>query len=168
MSPPVLRSARLTGKPVTKADWPLFEAILADPVGARWLTPGGPLDAEARAARARMMAESLSENWASDGVGPYVWRLGATPVGYAGLRRSRLDPREAWEALWGLLPDFRGRGYTREAAAAALEAEPEGLALSWTLPDNRASRSVMEALGFAYEGRADWRGYEHVVYRLER
>lgn len=168
MSPPLLRSPRLTGRPFTRADWPVFEAVIADPVGARWLAPGAEFDAEERAARARAAAERFSECWAAEGVGPYVWSIGAQPIGYAGLRRSELDRREAWEVLWGLRAEFRGRGYAREAAAAALAAEPGGLVLAWALPGNTASHKVMEALGFAFEGHADWRGFEHVVYRLER
>ncbi len=168
MTSPLLRTRRLTGRPVTRADWPVFDAILADPEGARWLTPGLQLDASEREARARASAERLAESWATDGFGPLIWSLGTRAVGYVGLRPSRLDPRPAHEILWGLLPAYRGKGYTREAAEAALAYEPDGLVLSWTLPGNAASIGVMEALGFAYEGQADWRGFEHVVYRLER
>ena len=45
---------------------------------------------------------------------------------------------------------------------------PLGLAevVSFTLTDNRASRRVMEKLGFAYEGETEYAGLPHVLYRL--
>lgn len=165
-----IRTRRLEGRPVTPRDWPLFVDVLSRPSMTRWLRPAGPPDADTAARDGQATARRFAENWASDGVGPRLWRLGARPVGYAGLRRSQLDGRMAWEALWGVLPDYQGRGFATEAMAAVLaeEAEAAGLVLAWTLPENAASRRVMEKLGMTFEGRADWKGYEHIIYRLDR
>ena len=54
------------------------------------------------------------------------------------------------------------------AASLAVAFGPLGLAdvVSFTLPDNRASRRVMEKLGFAFERDTIHAGLPHVLYRL--
>ena len=37
--------------------------------------------------------------------------------------------------------------------------------IAYTLPDNLASRRVMEKAGFAYEREIQWVGMPHVLYR---
>lgn len=164
----VLRTPRLEGRPITPRDWPLLAEILSAPEAARWLRPGAQLEKPEIEHQAKRAALSFAESWSAHGFGPHVWRLGPRAVGYAGLRRSDLDARDAWEAFWGMLPSQQGRGYATEAMRAVLDAQPDGLVLSWALPANAASRRVMEKLGMTYEGLTDWKGFEHVVYRLER
>lgn len=163
-----LTTARLVGEPATEHDWPLFLEILSDPATGPWLrAAGAPAPDEAAV---RRVARRFAENWAADGFGPYVWRLGATPVGYAGLRRSELEGQEELEAMWGLKPAFHRRGIATEAAAAAVAADGprpgEGRAVAaWTTPDNVASLGVMRKLGLRYVRDATYRG---VRVRLHR
>ena len=169
---PGLKTERLTGRPFTRADWELVHALQTHPESGPWLRgPEGPSQIPASEARSRAIADRLAESWAADGFGPYVLRAtGPWEIGYAGLRRSRLEGLDEIEALWGVHPDCQGRGYATEAMRAVLEKDAPGLAASvacWTLPGNAASIRVMEKLGFRYERSALWADLRHVVYRLE-
>ncbi|MCI4663417.1 MAG: GNAT family N-acetyltransferase [Neomegalonema sp.] len=160
----------LTGAPFSASDWPLLRELFADPRSARWLARDpASIDPQAHA---RRVAERFAECWASDGFGPYLLRLGPRPIGYAGLRRSRLDSQLETEALWAILPDHQGAGRATAAMRAVInhynadETNAPRVA-SWTLPENAASLRVMQKLGFAYERDAIWAGLRHVVYRLD-
>ncbi len=67
-------------------------------------------------------------------------------------------------------PDRWGQGLATELGAASVAHAfgPLGLAdvVSFTLIENRASRRVMEKLGFAYEDEIEHAGLPHVLYRL--
>ncbi len=158
-----LRSARLSGRPFHRDDWRLVHALQCDPAVGRWLRgPHQPPSEE----RSRRIAGRFAESWATDGVGPYVWRLGVREIGYAGLRRSRLDGAAELEVLWAVSPAHQGRGFATEAARAAIAAGAAGAGLvSWTLPENRASIRVMEKLGLEYACDLIWADLPHVVYR---
>lgn len=164
---PLLSAPPLTGRPFQRSDWPLIEALHRDRRSGQWLL--GPGD-EPSEGKARRVAERFAECWLAEGFGPYLWSLRARPVGYAGLRRSRLEDLPEIEAVWAFDPELWGRGYASAAARAALEADGprpgEGLSVaSWTRPQNAASLRVMEKLGFAYEREAEWAGLTHLVYR---
>lgn len=168
-----LHTHRLTARPFSRSDWPLTAALLADPRSARWLTRDG--QAVGEEAAARRAAERLSASWATHGVGPYIWTLGARDIGYAGLRPSALSAAPGWEALWAMLPAFHRRGLGFEAASAALAAfdppaaEDDGAAVwTWTLAENAASRALMAKLGFVFSHEAEWAGAPHLVHRLAR
>lgn len=159
----------LRGDPFSAADWPILRALFEDPRAGRWLMRDpSSVDLDAHA---RRVASRFAESWAADGFGPYLLRLGARPIGYAGLRRSRLDARLETEALYAILPEHQGAGRATAALAAALRQydvdDPNAPRVaSWTLPENAASLRVLDKLGFLYERDAIWAGLRHVVYRL--
>ena len=162
-----LTAGRLTGRPFQKNDWPLIAALHLDARSAEWLLGPGDQPSEQRA---RRIAENFAECWLAEGFGPYLWSQRGRPVGYAGLRRSRLEGLPEIEAVWAFDPTQWGRGHATAAARAALEADGprpgEGLSVaSWTRPQNAASLRVMEKLGFHYEREAQWMGLLHLVYR---
>ena len=70
---------------------------------------------------------------------------------------------------WTIAADRWGEGLATELGAAAVEVAARDLGLeeliSLTLPENAASRRVMEKLGFAYERDVVQRGLPHVLYR---
>jgi RimJ/RimL family protein N-acetyltransferase len=94
---------------------------------------------------------------------PNVWTHGVflidratgAVVGSAGFKAPP-DAEAAVELAYGLEPEYRGRGYAREAARALCEyALREGGARcvrAHTKPDNAASARVLAACGFVYVG----------------
>ena len=77
------------------------------------------------------------------------------------------------EVGWVLHRDFWGRGLATEGGRASVECWREHLPdeprlYSFTTPENRRSRAVMERLGLTERGRVVYRGYEQVWYALDR
>lgn len=151
---PTLKTERLTLRGFRDTDRPLYAGMRADPEVVRFL-PGGealvPFADEIAESRIR----SFRAGWRS-GFG--VWAIEETAsgrfAGYAGL--ARLERSADVEVLYGLARAFWGRGYAREAAAAALGFGfgPAGLQriVAFVVPDNAASVRVIEALGMRFEG----------------
>ena len=156
-----------------------FAALNADPRVMRYFPK--PLDrAESDAAAARIRAR-LSERsfglWAVEVPGV------ADFIGYVGLAEPEFQAHFApcVEVGWRLASDYWGRGYATEAAGAALAHAfgPLGLdeVVSFTVPANSRSRSVMERLGMRRSPGDDFEhphlpvGHplrRHVLYRLRR
>jgi RimJ/RimL family protein N-acetyltransferase len=91
-----------------------------------------------------------------------VARGTGTLVARGGPKCAHLAGRDEAEIGWTVVPERWDRGLATELGAASLEIAfgPLGLAdvVSSTLPDNHASRRVMERLGFAYEPRHGLQG----------
>jgi ribosomal-protein-alanine N-acetyltransferase len=115
--------------------------------------------------------------WAVEapGVAPFVGFVGLQRVGF----EAHFTP--AVEVGWRLAPAFWGKGYATEAARAALRFGFEDLTLgqivSFTVPANKASWSVMERLGMTRNPSEDFDhprlpvGHalrRHVLYRMAR
>jgi len=84
-----------------------------------------------------------------------------------------LSNRPVPEAGWVLHRDFWGRGLATEGGRASLECWREHLPgeprlYSFTTPENRRSRAVMDRLGFTERGRVVYRGYDQVWYAIDR
>jgi RimJ/RimL family protein N-acetyltransferase len=111
-------------------------------------------------------------HWDQHGFGRWAAREPATGrfIGRGGLLRLALGGREEVEVGYGLLPEFWGQGLATELAAASVRAGFEVLGLpelvSMTLPNNAASRRVMEKAGFRYEREVIHADLPHVLYRL--
>jgi len=75
------------------------------------------------------------------------------PIGICGLLKRETFPDV--DIGFAFLPDFRGRGYAREAAIATLDWAREGLGLvrviAITVPENARSRALLERIGLRYE-----------------
>ncbi len=139
--------------------------IYADPTIVGWL---GPLTRD----DAAITVERYEHHWDVHGFGRFAvedYRTG-TFVGRVGIMRQPdwAETREQDEVGWVIRADRWGEGLATEAAAASIADafDRVGLerVLSWTLPDNLASRRVMEKCGLAYGGATDWKGREHVWY----
>ena len=115
-------------------------------------------------------------HWEEQGFG--LWaveeRASGKFIGFVGLMRHD-DWREGehrTEVGWRLGRAHWGRGLATEGALASVRYGFEGLGLariiSITLPENAASRGVMEKAGLTYRGETRWRGHDVVWYAIDR
>lgn len=174
---PELRTQRLRLRFWRDSDREVFAAQNADAETMRYL--GGPMTR----AESDAYIERTKAQWAEDGYGKWAVELADTGefVGALGLQRVRFDAdfTPAVEIAWRMTRRFWGRGFATEAARAAASFGFETLALAeivaLTVPDNRASRAVMEKLGMQFSGEFDHPLLpqphplcRHVLYRLCR
>jgi len=169
-----LRTPRLLLREWRDEDAAPFVAMSADPEVLRYLSAP---DAEWIA---RMRA-----HFAVHGFGNFVVELpGEAPfIGVIGLNHVRwtLPFTPAVEAGWRLARPYWGKGYAVEAARAAIEDGFGRLGLeeivAYTVPENRASRQVMERVGMTRDPAEDFDHpsrpegdplRRHVLYRLRR
>ncbi|WP_407691126.1 GNAT family N-acetyltransferase [Rubrobacter marinus] len=95
-------------------------------------------------------------------------------VGFAGLLRQedRPEGEHETEVGWRLDRSFWGQGLATEGARASQRHGFEALELeriiSITVPENAASRRVMEKAGLTFRGETSWRGYGVVWYAADR
>lgn len=131
------------------------------------------------------LAAAIEASFEENGFG--LWavevRRGAPFVGFVGLATVRFEAHfsPAVEVGWRIAAEHWNRGYATEAARAALRFGFETLELdeivSFTVPENRASRRVMEKLGMRRDESGDFdhpalpEGHplrRHVLYRIPR
>jgi len=164
--PRELRTARLKGRPPQRGDLDRYLTLLTAPEVTAWLRPAPlrPFTAE----EVRHALERDVRRWSNDGFGPWVLDLAGEPVGRAGLASSTVGGDEVVELVWTIAPRLWGRGLATEAAEAAVRlAGALGLpdVVAVTLPENRASRRVMEKAGLTFDGAVVHAGLPHVRYR---
>lgn len=159
------RSRRLDAEiPELGAHLDLAARQLADPRVGR--LDGGPRDRE----QARQLLGRQIEQEAIHGFCRWPWRERSTGelVGFAGLNRDQVEGEAVVEVGWSITPDRWGEGLATEAAKSSLQrAAALGLAeiVSFALPDNVASRRVMEKLGMEYVREFERADRPHVLYR---
>tara|TARA_R110002126_G_scaffold8953_7_gene41161 strand:+ start:3891 stop:4412 length:522 start_codon:yes stop_codon:yes gene_type:complete len=93
----------------------------------------------------------------------------ATPIGMCGLlKRPELSLPDLGFAF---LPEFCGKGYAREAAAAtlsqAIEAHGLQTVLAVTKPDNLRSNALLLKLGFAFKDNIALYGADSKLYQYQ-
>ena len=161
-------TARLAATRRGEADYGDLRRLHQDPVAMATLSADGqPLAEE----QTRASLRSSLEHWERHGFGVWTFRDRADGafVGYCGLRRVVVEGREEVELLYALLPAYWGRGLATEMAAAVLAIGFERLGLAdviaYTLTTNRASRRVIEKVGFSYEREMVHVGLPHMLYR---
>jgi len=140
-------------------------ALLGDPRVGRWL--GGTAD---RTRTAAMLTRWIA-HWDAHGFG--LWaardRDGGALVGRGGLLATIVGGTGAIEAGWTIDPDRWGEGLATELGAASIQVAERDLRVrelvSFTLPDNLASRRVMQKLGFAFAADVTHADLPHVLYR---
>jgi [ribosomal protein S5]-alanine N-acetyltransferase len=111
------------------------------------------------------------DHWDRHGFGMWLARDRDTGemVGRGGLQYTYTAGLNDIEAGWAVVPERWGQGLATELAHACVEVGFGQLALleivAFTLPDNVASRRVMEKAGFSYERGIVHAGLPHVLYR---
>jgi len=166
---PSLETARLLLRPFMGADLDDYaEHVFADAGVMRYL-PRRALAPRERAERTRTV---FADHWAQRGYG--VWavtdkRTGQF-IGHCGL--GYVHEAGEVEVLYALRQTHWGQGIATEAARASVRFGFEHANLTCLIalavPDNIASRRVMEHLSFAYEKDAHYFGLDLVYYVLPR
>ncbi len=166
---PTVITERLTLRAFTPADRRPYAALRADPDVVRFL-PGG----EALVPFADQIADSriasFRQAW-SRGYG--VWAVEETAtgafVGQAGL--ASMDRSAQVEVLYALARPFWGRGYAREAVAAALRYGFERVGLdriaAFVVPGNAASARVLTAVGLRPTGETEYNGFTVLGFEID-
>jgi ribosomal-protein-alanine N-acetyltransferase len=133
---------------------------------AAWLgRASSPQETEARLAR------ELS-HWDEHGFGRWAFFDKATGafVGRGGLRRVEIEGEAVVELGYAIVAERWGEGLATELGSAAIAIGFRDLDLdeivAFTLPNNVASRRVMEKLGFVYERTFLRKGNDHMLYRI--
>lgn len=148
----------------------LYRELFADREVNRWLRPE-PLKPFTAVEIDRLFRHDRA-HWRRHGFGPWILRerkRGAF-IGRGGLAWTMVGGAPRVELPWALLARYHGQGYATEQALAAIDtARAFGLAqlVSLTLPNNRASRRVMEKVGLTLVGDVEHAGLPHVLYRLD-
>ena len=157
----------VTLRPPESRDEADYRRLLFDSAVAPWLRPK-PLRPFTEADPPALLVRDL-RHWESHGWGPWVVEDDGRFAGRAGLNTTRVGGEQAIELAWAIVGPEQGRGLATEAAVAGVaEARRLGLdeVVSFTLPDNAASRRVMEKAGLAFEREITHGGLPHVLYRL--
>ncbi len=165
---PVLETSRLRLRGFTEADFPTYRALVTDPAVMRFLGDGRPLgEIEAW----RQLATILG-HWTLRGFG--LWAVEERDSGRFVGRVGLLEPAgwPGFELAYTIAPACWGRGYAREAGAAALHHAREVLRrteiISIIRPDNEASVRVATALGATRSQTIEFLGAPADIYRYAR
>lgn len=160
---------RFTMRPVQASDLDALAAIWADPEVTRFLPCRGvPI---AREATEKSLASFLA-HWdqRSYGIWAVVDNTSLEMVGYCGLRY--LDALDETEVLYGLAKAYWGRGIATQATTAAVaygfdRANLDKI-IALVLPDNQASKRVMEKSGLRYEKQIHMFNLDALCYSIVR
>lgn len=166
-----VRTPRMTAERLRAEHLDELCALLLDPqvVRTTWPSPEPPTREDV----ARSLAGKIA-HWERFGFGFWLLRdrHSGEMVGRGGLQHTYTSGLNALEAAWAIVPGRWGRGLGTELAQVSLRVafEPLGAfeVVAFTLPDNLASRRVMEKTGFRYEAEVVHAGLPHVLYRCER
>ena len=145
--------------------------LLLDPQVSRTLWPqkSTPTQADVDDSMA-----ARCEHWERFGFGLWLLRDRHTGemVGRGGLQHTYVAGVQGIEAGWAIVPQRWGEGLATELALTSIEVAFEDLDLpevvAFALPENIASRRVMEKAGFNYVRPVLHAGLPHVLYRRRR
>jgi len=163
-----IETDRLRLAPFARADEDVLLAMFRDADVRRFLLDGVLVERN----WVREEIEASIRRFADGGLGIFLARdrTDARPVGFAGFRPFREPP--VLELLYGLCPDFWGRGFAAEMSRAMLTLafDRHGLDVVDTAVDapNAASVRVLRRLGFAEVGRSPGAFGTTLHFRLAR
>ncbi len=148
----IIETARLNLRQPVPQDAPFILTLVNDPDWLRFIGDKNVHDLEG--ARG-YIANGPTAMYARHGYSLMLVSLkNGTPIGLCGLLKR--DTLEHPDIGFAFLPQYRGQGYAREAAAATLAhgRDTVGLKriLAITSPDNEASGKLLEKIGLRFEG----------------
>ena len=156
-----LVTERLILREFEEADWEAVLAYQKDPLYLRYNTWEQRTLQDVQAFIGNFIAQQqvqprIKFQWA------VVTKAGGRLIGNAGIRREKIDEREA-EIGYEFAPAEWGRGYATEAARAVVAYGFEELGVhrvsAWCIAENRGSARVLEKLGMQLEGRLRQKEY---------
>lgn len=142
--------------------------LLSDARVAETLWPGSQLPTMPQVIESTLEKE---HHWERYGFGLWLLRDRTTGemVGRGGLQWTYVSALNEVEVGWAIVPERWGEGLATELARASIQTAfgPLGLSeiIAFSLPDNVASRRVMEKSGFVFERDIVYAGLPHVLYR---
>jgi ribosomal-protein-alanine N-acetyltransferase len=150
------------------SDLDALASIWADPEVTRFLpSQGVPISRE----NAEKSLRSFIEHWQQReyGVWAIVDNISSQAIGYCGLRY--LDELKEVEVLYGLAKAYWGKGIATLAAKAAVDygfkiAKLDRI-IAMALPDNFASRRVIEKAGLVYQKQIHIFNLDALYYSIE-
>lgn len=164
----IIETERLMLRPPTNADLEEWAShIFADPDVIRYM-PKRDMTPYERAERALRVS---SENWKAHGYGGWVIR---SKVDGQLVGSCDLDSEELGEVELGycLARAYWGKGLATEAARAvvgfAFEALQMERLVAVVVPENTASWKLLEHIGFTFEKKAHYYGWDVVYYGIRR
>jgi RimJ/RimL family protein N-acetyltransferase len=165
-----VETARLLLRPWSESDTDELARLYADPEVMRYMSTR-PLTQEESAG----VSAGMLRQWQEHGFGPWavIEKAGGCWIGRIGLDALREwpDPHNI-EVGWELHRAWWGQGLATEGALAALRFGFEVCGLeriiSATVPDNLASRRVMEKAGLRYQGIRRYGNTDVVWYAIDR
>ncbi|HWE14932.1 MAG TPA: GNAT family N-acetyltransferase [Solirubrobacteraceae bacterium] len=167
-APTELETPRMRGEPLG----PEHEVDMADlTLDARVYRTLWPWSAPPTEADVRTSLADKRDHWERHGFGLWLLRDRSTGelVGRGGLQYTDAIGGYVVEAAWAIVPERWGQGLATELAQASVCVAFESLGLheviAIALPDNLASRRVMEKAAFAYDRVIEHVGLAHVLYR---
>ena len=148
----LLRTQRLTGRPVTARDAGFLASLFGRAEIGAWTSDDAAPDRREAAERARAFAA----HWSAHGFGLRLWKDAAGPAGLAGLQFCVLEGAAAVEASFAFLPDRWGRGLAQEAMQAAMQEAPALAAEIHAVvrEGNAPAFALLRRLGFAERATA--------------
>jgi [ribosomal protein S5]-alanine N-acetyltransferase len=169
--PERLLTPRLIAERLTAEHEPDLARLSLDPrvYPTLWPFPHPPAAADVHDGLIRQLGL-----WERHGFGLWLLRDRASGefVGRGGLEYTAAPGRLAVEIAWAIVPERWGQGLATEMAHAAVRTGFQELdvieLVALTLPDNAASRRVMEKVGLAYDREIVHAGLAHLLYRLAR
>jgi RimJ/RimL family protein N-acetyltransferase len=165
---PEIETSRLYLRQFSMADLNDLSAIRSDPEVMRFIGTGQPQSVD----QVKESLEHVLAGWKQHGFGRWavVHKPDKKLIGWSGL--AFLDKTDEIEIGYGIAKEYWNRGFTTEAAVASIKYGFEELKLNRivavAMPENIASRRVMEKIGMKFEKTGHWYESELVYYAISQ
>jgi RimJ/RimL family protein N-acetyltransferase len=170
IGPPIIETDRLRLRPFEASDAGSV-GFYTDPEVMRFI-PGGARDESSLETRFRDQVANALDQWGKFGFGLWAVTLKKTEkvIGHCGLQH--LPGSDEIEVFYLVDKPYWNQGIGTEATNATLRFGLESAGLNRivaiAMPENVASRRVMEKAGMQFEGAAHHYGFDCVKYSVSR
>jgi RimJ/RimL family protein N-acetyltransferase len=165
-----LRTPRLIGTPAGPGDFADIRRLHSDPRVMMTLSADGNIFSEEQSVS---FLKRAADHWNAHGFGLWTLRTQSDGdfVGYGGIKHTGVEGRDEIELAYAITSDHWRKGFATEISRAALKHGFDTMHLerivAFTLPHNKASRTVMEHCGFTYNRDIVHANLPHVLYILD-